>query len=192
MTLSNILSLPAVALSDRGSLPIAAGLYFVVDDEGHLLYIGQADSLRRRWRGHSILRSHKGTLSRLRVAWYLTDCPQLERVRLEAALIRQYRPPANPASAATPVIPVVDGWFTTSEIAAALGVDASRIRQLISELHLSPRKVWGRLLFNADDRLRLEQRNLKPGPAPNRKHGGPEKLLAVITKRGPRAKENGK
>src|SRR6266542_423997 len=53
-TLDEILRLPRVTFLDRGLLPPAAGIYFVLFEATpvRLAYIGKAESFRARWIGH--------------------------------------------------------------------------------------------------------------------------------------------
>ncbi len=48
----NPLDLPSLPLESRRSLPDISALYFVLDEDDELLYIGRANNLVKRWRGH--------------------------------------------------------------------------------------------------------------------------------------------
>lgn len=44
--------LPSISLKDRKSLPNSTAVYFALDDNGTIQYIGQAKNIRNRWLGH--------------------------------------------------------------------------------------------------------------------------------------------
>lgn len=48
----NLNSLPSVALAEKHLLPDFAAIYFVIDIDGNIQYIGQAKNTRKRWLGH--------------------------------------------------------------------------------------------------------------------------------------------
>lgn len=48
----NILSLPSVLLSDRFNLPCVSGIYFVLDKDNNLLYLGRSRNINARWQHH--------------------------------------------------------------------------------------------------------------------------------------------
>ncbi|WP_427157564.1 hypothetical protein ACQFX9_18590 [Aliinostoc sp. HNIBRCY26] len=48
-----ILKLPSLALNTRELLPETAGIYYVVDENGVVWYVGKAKNLRNRWLGKS-------------------------------------------------------------------------------------------------------------------------------------------
>jgi predicted GIY-YIG superfamily endonuclease len=91
--------LPKLNLQQRDHLPPCPAIYFALDDQGRVLYIGQAQNLAQRWRGTShhrieqlknIHRRHSVTL-----AWLdCSDCPhQLDA--LEATYIDTFNPLLN-------------------------------------------------------------------------------------------------
>lgn len=48
----NILSLPSVLLSSRFNLPCVSGIYFVLDKDNNLLYLGRSRNINARWQNH--------------------------------------------------------------------------------------------------------------------------------------------
>lgn len=46
------LSLPFVALEDRGTLPEVSGIYFATLQTGEVLYVGKSVCIRQRWLSH--------------------------------------------------------------------------------------------------------------------------------------------
>ena len=74
----NPLDLPSLPLESRRSLPDISALYFVLDEDDELLYIGRANNLVKRWRGHGhdlfIDIEQLGLdLNNLRIAWLKCD-----------------------------------------------------------------------------------------------------------------------
>lgn len=48
----NLSELPSVELLEKEKLPTTAGIYFVVDSNNQLWYIGQAQNIKNRWATH--------------------------------------------------------------------------------------------------------------------------------------------
>lgn len=48
----NLATLPSVALCDRTQLPKIPCIYFAIDSQGVVQYIGQSINPRQRWVGH--------------------------------------------------------------------------------------------------------------------------------------------
>lgn len=88
----DVTTLPSVEFADRRALPRKPGVYVVSDATG-VVYVGQAQSIRDRWRNH-----HRSvdlvTLSDVRIAW--TEVASLEeRLEIEGHLTARYRPRFN-------------------------------------------------------------------------------------------------
>lgn len=92
-----ITDLPSVYLLDKNNLPNCAGIYFVSDSKGQIIYIGRAGNLVARWRDHhrfvQLKRfNRKNTLS---ISW-LTCSNDLNMLsNLENEFIKLYKPPLN-------------------------------------------------------------------------------------------------
>jgi hypothetical protein len=54
---------------------------------------------------------------------------------------------------------------TTAFVAELLGVNESRVRQLVKELNLNPSRVRGAMIFNEKEIKVLKNRNTQRGPA---------------------------
>jgi len=48
----NLLALPSVALEQRSQLPKTPAVYFCLDADGRILYIGQSSNPQLRWKYH--------------------------------------------------------------------------------------------------------------------------------------------
>jgi predicted GIY-YIG superfamily endonuclease len=102
--------LPSVPLPNRDRLPQCPGIYFAIDDQNRVLYIGLASNLWGRWKGQQhhrleqLTRMHKKTPVRL--AWL--DCSDRPHalLELETYYIAFYDPLLNrtevPARKITP------------------------------------------------------------------------------------------
>lgn len=89
----NPLNLPSVTLSDRQLLPEMPAIYFVIDQDGRVQYIGKSVNLANRWYVH-----HKSqdahSLKGARIAWLaVSNCRLLTGI--EQALINHFNPPLN-------------------------------------------------------------------------------------------------
>jgi hypothetical protein len=88
-----VLTLPSVPFAERRSLPGCAAIYFVLDGQDTVLYIGCSVNLAERWRAHHQARklTDKGAT---RIAWLVMDDVTL-LAGVEAACIVYFEPPCN-------------------------------------------------------------------------------------------------
>ncbi len=81
-----------------GQLPDEPGVYLMKDEQGQILYVGKATSLKRRVQQH-FLRPHNQLIEemtrRVRLIDYIQKGSALEALILEANLIKYYFPPYN-------------------------------------------------------------------------------------------------
>lgn len=91
----NLSQLPFVFLSESDQLPDHSGIYFVIDSDNKVLYIGQTKSLVKRWKGHH--RKHQflqiTEKSFIKIAWLI--CAVEDLTSAESYLINYYRPLYN-------------------------------------------------------------------------------------------------
>lgn len=93
----NLHSLPSVEFSQKEKLPTTAGIYFAVDINNQLWYIGKAQNLKNRWanhhRYHQLEKINRKNLIKLK--WY--ECENHEDVltKLENYFIDTYCPVLN-------------------------------------------------------------------------------------------------
>lgn len=88
----NPLALPSLRLESRHNLPDKPAIYFVVDEDEEILYIGKALRLVKRWRGHHRL-AQLEQLGNVRIAWM--ECEEKLISSFEVALIAHFNPPLN-------------------------------------------------------------------------------------------------
>lgn len=88
----NPLALPSVPLEQRSRLPTTPCIYFAIDSQGVIQYIGQSANPRQRWSLHHQWRSLK-RLDEVRVCYINCDAEHLNEVEL--ALIRRFSPLLN-------------------------------------------------------------------------------------------------
>lgn len=86
------LQLPSVRYDNKARLPIASGIYFVIDDSNEILYIGQAINIKTRWYYHHRKHEFKGRED-IRIAWLDIDRDHLRKA--ESILIDIYQPCLN-------------------------------------------------------------------------------------------------
>ena len=85
-------SLPSVALESRSELPNKSAIYFAIDSQNNIQYIGRSVNLKQRWYGHHRL-SQFDTIGNIRIAYLFMDEDLLESV--EVALIEWFKPLLN-------------------------------------------------------------------------------------------------
>lgn len=89
----NPFTLPSVALSQRKLLPECIAIYFAIDANNKIQYIGQTSNLRMRWTSHhreKLLES----IGEVRLSW-LEVSDKMLLAEIEAALISWFDPPIN-------------------------------------------------------------------------------------------------
>lgn len=102
----NIGELPYVTLSERQQLPDCAAVYFVIDVNDRILYVGQAKNLLARWKNHHRLYKLEqlNQESPVRLAWQV--CNEEDLSEIEKRLITEYQPLLNNTQVELPsVIP---------------------------------------------------------------------------------------
>lgn len=90
-------ALPSVLLTARKDLPTIPCIYFAIDSQENVQYIGRTTNLQQRWVGHhrtKQLEKMKG----VRIAYLSIDDISL-LPSIEQALIDWFKPPLNGASA---------------------------------------------------------------------------------------------
>lgn len=93
---SLILELPQVALKQRDKLPHLAGIYYVIDENNLVWYIGQAKNLYSRWQGkshHRLVQLSSQKKKNFRICYQLVTTNNLDS--LEQKEIAKYNPHLN-------------------------------------------------------------------------------------------------
>lgn len=85
--------LQSVSLEGKGQLPNVAAVYFAIDADSHVLYVGTSRSLKSRWSSHHLIAQLK-SIGSIRIAW-LEINNEFDRKEAEAAYIRHFRPRFN-------------------------------------------------------------------------------------------------
>jgi hypothetical protein len=96
--------LPSVPLAERKHLPDCAAIYFVIDANNRVLYVGKAKKLLVRWKNHH--RIHKlEEIDRecsVRIAWQAWNEEDLDEA--ERSSIKRYQPLLNYTEVETPTV----------------------------------------------------------------------------------------
>lgn len=87
------LSLPSVGFAERQSLPECSGIYFVIDGDREVVYIGKAKNIFSRWISHHRANQVKACIAEARIAWLLVPCNELAEAELK--LIEVFAPKLN-------------------------------------------------------------------------------------------------
>jgi DNA-binding Xre family transcriptional regulator len=88
----NPLDLPSVPLEQRSQLPETSCIYFAIDGEGVVQYIGQTKNLKRRWKAHD-KGVELGAIGGVKISYL--DCDTTLLNDIEKALIDWFDPPLN-------------------------------------------------------------------------------------------------
>jgi predicted GIY-YIG superfamily endonuclease len=105
MSLSiNPLEWPSVSLNDRKNLPSCTAIYFAIDANDRILYVGKAKSLMMRWRNHHRLHKLEAMHREIpvRLAWQAWSLEDLDEA--EKSSIQRFHPLLNQTAVESPVV----------------------------------------------------------------------------------------
>ncbi|NET61300.1 MAG: hypothetical protein F6K47_35790 [Symploca sp. SIO2E6] len=89
----NPLALPSVSLELRSQLPITPSIYFAIDTQGVIQYIGRSVNPKQRWANHHRLNEFN-EIGGIKIAWLEVNDESLLN-EIEQALIEYFDPPLN-------------------------------------------------------------------------------------------------
>ena len=133
----DVSKLPSISFKDIVRLPNERSIYFALSETGDVLYIGQTESLSRRWLNHGKKEELEAAGCEV-IAWMRTDS---DLRALETAFVRRLKPTLN-AGERTPKIhsgmmlgAVVKCYRVTNEmtlrqIGAEIGISAATLMRL--------------------------------------------------------------
>lgn len=98
----DIRTLPTLELGQKNKLPVITAIYFVVDSQGVVQYIGRTNNLRQRWKSHHQLQNLE-PLEEIKIAWLCVTEPSLLGA-IEEACIDWFKPALNRFSQPTNTI----------------------------------------------------------------------------------------
>jgi len=85
----NPLDLPSVNFEQKYLLPEISGIYFVVDGEKNIIYIGRATNIKKRWMNHHQMNN----CSDCKIHWM--EVKGKTQLKLEHQYITKFRPKLN-------------------------------------------------------------------------------------------------
>jgi len=89
----DIKTLPWLPLEEKAAFPKKPAIYFAIDSQGAVQYIGRSVNVRKRWGRH-----HKydvlSEIGNVKIAYLFVDVVEL-LPKIEAALIEWFNPPLN-------------------------------------------------------------------------------------------------
>lgn len=88
-----ISNLPSVTLKDKKLLPESSGIYFAIDSQGTIQYIGRSIDINQRWKAHHRSQQLKD-IGNIKIAYLLVSEESLLDV-IESALIEWFQPKLN-------------------------------------------------------------------------------------------------
>lgn len=89
----DLTALPSVGLRDRRNLPSISCIYFAIDSQGVIQYIGRTVNLQQRWAGHHRY-NELCLLPGVKLVYLQIDTPEL-LPQIEEALIGWFQPLLN-------------------------------------------------------------------------------------------------
>lgn len=121
--------LPCAGFKDRHSFPSTPCVYFVLNTENKVLYIGKATCASNRWYTHH-QQQNLETLNAVKLAWILVD-NKIALTAIESAMIYYFSPPLNQKQG-KPLNSMAElrlrAGLKAEEVAAAVGVVHSSVR----------------------------------------------------------------
>lgn len=142
----NPLTLPSLKLQERRSLPECAAVYFVLNSNDEILYIGGTVNLAQRWLGHHRWTQLVEMGDGIRLAWLECSEPAL-LAEIEAALIKHFQPSLN----RSPVI----GYKVTVSVIVSREVH-DKLKQLANSKRWSVSQTGAVLIEEGLDRADQE------------------------------------
>lgn len=70
---SFLLNLLKVSLATKDNLPIFSGIYYVVDEQNLVWYVGKAKNIRNRWQGKSYHRFFNLNHRKIIISQFITE-----------------------------------------------------------------------------------------------------------------------
>lgn len=103
-TFLNPLQLPSVPLNERKQLPNCAAIYFAIDANDRILYVGKAKNLVARWRNHHRIYKLEeiDKESPVIIAWQAWNHEDLGEA--ESSSIKRFQPLLNNTEVETPTV----------------------------------------------------------------------------------------
>lgn len=87
--------LPSLPIKWKSALPKCSGIYFAIDAEGKVQYIGRSKNINQRWASSGHHRYERLVLvAGIRIAW-MEICESSLLPEIESALIEWFCPPLN-------------------------------------------------------------------------------------------------
>ncbi|BAY27605.1 XRE family transcriptional regulator [Calothrix sp. NIES-2100] len=113
----DLFQIPSLPLAQKANLPKCSAIYFALDSNNNVLYIGKAINLFFRWRNHHRFDqlSHINRTNSVRIGWW--ECsPESELLtKAEKLYIKVYKPLLN--NSIVPIIPKGDFSVVISKLA---------------------------------------------------------------------------
>lgn len=88
----DVAALPSVPLADRNALPAEPCIYFAIDAQGVVQYVGRSVNPKQRWRQHHRYED-LSVMSGVRISYLFVDSEVIDAT--ERALISWFNPPLN-------------------------------------------------------------------------------------------------
>ena len=137
----NPLKLDSLKLSELNQLPSCTAIYFAIDANDRILYVGKADNLRSRWQNHH--RKHQlqeiSEICPIRIAWLPWNCEGV--MEAEKFFIQTHQPLLNGTLVKLPEVVPSETIFTTflktfSRRIIILGIQPISIENSLPHVHL--------------------------------------------------------
>ncbi len=97
----NLSSLPWLPLDAKSAFPRNPAIYFAIDSQGTVQYIGRSINPKNRWASHHKYQELE-TIGSIKIVYLFVDSPEL-LPQIESALILWFNPPLNTVGKCVPV-----------------------------------------------------------------------------------------
>ncbi|GAB4525998.1 MAG: hypothetical protein Tsb0014_05880 [Pleurocapsa sp.] len=146
---ANILNLPKISLEFKELLPENSGIYYVLDEDKLVWYIGQAKNLRKRWQGKNHHRFYQLEIqSKKKFTIYWEQIQESRLNQLEKQRIEKYHPHLNASPVKTKKVHPTETLLretivAISDFAFILGIEPPRkdIESKIGHYSLAKKEV---------------------------------------------------
>lgn len=89
----DLFSLPYISIKEKSMFPDIPGIYFAIDSENNIQYIGRSINIRKRWLNHHRYRQ-LSSMEGVKIAYLHIDSVELLH-EIEKALIAYFKPSLN-------------------------------------------------------------------------------------------------
>lgn len=154
----NPLALPSVPLEQRSLLPTTSCIYFAIDSQEDIQYIGRSVNAQQRWMQHHRY-AQLNLIGGVRIAYLQVDADLLTEVEL--ALIEWFKPPLNRSRVSSR--PVIRGMEATKhKVITGVSRVTWKLREVLARRRITNKALAEKMGVHPTNISRLKNRDTLP------------------------------